>query len=171
MKAKKRKNILIVALVAAMLFMSVAYAILSQQLNITGNISAQGNTWKVEITEISVNSTSGAAVSESETFTLTSANFTTQLTRPGDAVNYIITVENKGTIDATLESITSNMAELMADQSYIKYELTGASVDSTLAAGGTSQVGVNVSFDSSATSLPEDTITQSLNVTLNYVQK
>lgn len=171
MNTKKKKNILIIALVAVILLMATAFAVLSQQLNITGNTTLQSSTWQVEITGITVASKSGSAVSSGETFTLTSASFNTELSLLGDSVTYNVTVENKGTIDATLQSVTSNIADLVAAQEYIKYTLTGATVDSTLAAGATTTVGVVVTYDANATSVPAAPINQSLNITLNYVQQ
>lgn len=171
MNTKKKRNVLIIALVAVVVLMATAFAILSQQLNISGSASIKASSWNVEITGIAVASTSGSAVSSGEEFTLTSATFNTALSLPGDSVTYNITVENKGTINATLQSVTSNIADLVAAQPYIKYTLTGATVDSELAAGATTQVGVTVTYDINATSVPTTAVNQSLAITLNYVQK
>ena len=70
MKTRKRKNILIVALVVTMLFMSVAYAILSQELVITGNTKISGSLWQVEITGIAVASSSGEELNSNANFYL-----------------------------------------------------------------------------------------------------
>lgn len=171
MKTRKRKNILIVALVVTMLFMSVAYAILSQQLVITGNTKVSGSLWQVEIVDISVASSSGDALSSNEAFTLTSATFDTELFLPGDSVKYNVTIENKGTIDATLQSVTSNMGSLMDDQPLVKYQLDNATVDTVLAAGDSMLVSVTVSYDAVVVEDMTDAINQQLNITFNFVQE
>lgn len=171
MKTRKRKNILIVALVVTMLFMSVAYAILSQELVITGNTKISGSLWQVEITGISVVSSSGEELNSNENFTLTSATFDTELFLPGDSVKYNITIENKGAVDAKLQSVMSNMNNLMENQPLIKYQLENANVGTVLATGDTMIVALTVSYDTNVIEEVIETINQQLNITFNFVQE
>lgn len=81
--SRKAKNILIIILFLAVIGMAIGYAALSQLLTINGtaNISA-------------------AVVAGDKL----SAIFDVNLQHPGATATYIVTVENAGTIDATLES-------------------------------------------------------------------
>lgn len=169
MNTRKKNNILIVTLVVAMLFMSVAYAILSQQLNLSGSASTGDAKWSVEITDITVKAISGAAKSNSESFTVTSATFDTELSLPNDSITYEVTVQNLGTVDAALKSITSNIAELHDEQAYLRYVIEGANEETVLAAGDTTTVSITVSFED-VDELPPEPINQTLTATLNYVQ-
>ena len=106
MKDRKKRNIIIGALCFLLLFMGIGYAILSQTLNISGTANMQGN-WSVKITNMKLleaNKT-GRAENVSNTFTDTTASFEANLWMPGDSIEYEVTVENQGNIDAVLKDI------------------------------------------------------------------
>ena len=102
---KDKKNILIGALIFAIVVMSVGYAAFATTLNINGNATIAGS-WDVEITGITPAIT-GTASDATASFTTTTATFNATLMKPGDSITYTITIENKGNIDAKLSSITS----------------------------------------------------------------
>ena len=106
MRDRKKRNIIIGALCSLLVFMGIGYAILSQTLNISGTANMQGN-WSVKITNMKLleaNKT-GRAENVSNTFTNTTASFEANLWMPGDSIEYEVTVENQGNIDAVLKDI------------------------------------------------------------------
>ena len=106
MRDRKKRNIIIGALCSLLVFMGIGYAILSQTLNISGTANMQGN-WSVKITNMKLleaNKT-GRAENVSNTFTDTTASFEANLWMPGDSIEYEVTVENQGNIDAVLKDI------------------------------------------------------------------
>lgn len=98
---KDGKNVIIAALLVAVLVMSVGYSAFATKLEVNGNAEITGE-WDVEITNIVASAVEGDAKPGTPTFTNTTAQFDTDLLKPGDSVTYTITIANKGTIDATL---------------------------------------------------------------------
>ena len=166
MRDRKKRNIIIGALCCLLVFMGIGYAILSQTLNISGIANMRGN-WNVKITNmelLSENKTS-RAVEVSHSFTDTTATFTADLYMPGDSIEYRVTVENQGNIDALLKSIiptTTNRSE------GIKF--SHSEIDNTvLTAGKTITFTMKVEFLENATSIP-NVENVKYNLELVYVQ-
>ena len=102
---KDKKKVIIGVLSVLVCIMAVGYALLAQELTINGSASID-STWKVEITNITSKDVVGETVNKTDpTYTTTTANFSVGLTQPGDSITYDITVTNKGTLDAVVESI------------------------------------------------------------------
>ena len=166
MRDRKKRNIIIGSLCCLLVFMGIGYAILSQTLNISGTANMQGN-WSVKITNMKLleaNKT-GRAENVSNTFTDTTASFEANLWMPGDSIEYEVTVENQGNIDAVLKSIiptTTNKSE------GIKF--SHSEIDNTvLTAGKTITFTMKVEFLEDATSIPKvDNV--KYNLELVYVQ-
>ena len=169
MNTRKKKDILIVAMVFSLCVMAVAYAMLSQRLEVNGTATTKGQ-WSVEITGIEVTASQGRGASESADSNLTTANFATTLYQPGDSVTYTVTVENKGSLDAKLESInTTTTPELGTDDNpYISAYYEGISSESILAAGDSITFTVTVQCDPNATYILNSTA--NITTVLNYVQ-
>ena len=166
MRDRKKRNIIIGALCSLLVFMGIGYAILSQTLNISGIANMRGN-WNVKITnmELLSDNKTGRAVEVSHSFTDTTATFTADLYMPGDSIEYRVTVENQGNIDALLKSIiptTTNRSE------GIKF--SHSEIDNTvLTAGKTITFTMKVEFLEDATSIPKvDNV--KYNLELVYVQ-
>ena len=106
MRDRKKRNIIIGALCCLLVFMGIGYAILSQTLNISGIANMKGN-WNVKITnmELLSENKTGRAEEVSHSFTDTTATFEADLYMPGDSIEYRVTVENQGNIDAVLNDI------------------------------------------------------------------
>ena len=108
LSSRKQKNIVLGSLGAIILLMAIGYAAFSTQLNINGTSNITSN-FAVKITGITSGSIVGGASNASDpTYTDTTASFSTNLTSPGDSITYTITVENQGSIDATLTGIEFN---------------------------------------------------------------
>ena len=163
---KNNKKIMISILSVLVCIMAVGYALFAQELTINGNASID-STWKVEITNITSKDVVGDAVNKVDpTYTATTANFSVGLTRPGDSITYDITVTNKGTLDAVVESITINKD----NNSAIKNTTIGLKRGNKIAKNnGTNTLTIKVEYDSNVTNQPVSG-TNDITVTINYQQ-
>lgn len=166
----KKKNMIIGTLLAAIVLMSVGYAALAQVLTINGTANIDAN-WDVEITSITEGTLVGA-----ETKTInsnaTSATFNVDLKYPGASAVYEVNIENRGTIDASLESITGVDAANSAEPVEVTYAVTGVSQGDELNSGETAKATVTVTWVKGADNndkVPTVT-TKTATVNLNYVQ-
>lgn len=168
---KNKKNIIIGALVGVIMLMAVGYAALAQVLTINGkaNIDAE---WDVEITGITEGTMTGATTKGNLTFDSTSATFEVDLAYPGAKAVYNVAIENKGTIDAKLSSITGVDTANAADPVEIQYTVTGVAANDVLEAEDTTTAVVTVEWVSATEgndTIPETT-TKTATINLNYVQ-
>ena len=166
MRDRKKRNIIIGSLCSLLVFMGIGYAILSQTLNISGIANMKGN-WNVKITnmELLSENKTGRAVEVSHSFTDTTATFTADLYMPGDSIEYRVTVENQGNIDALLKSITPTTTNKSEG---IKF--SHSEIDNTvLTAGKTITFTMKVEFLEDAASIP-NVENVKYNLELVYVQ-
>ena len=109
-----KRNLFVVAVLSTLLLgVSMAYALLSQQLNITmQQVTQNAMTWNVgfdtssTVTPVKVGSAGASCGTASVTATDVSITGSTVLLAPGDKCTYHLTVKNTGSIDAILASIT-----------------------------------------------------------------
>ena len=192
---KEKKNILIGALLVAIIAMAVGYAALAQQLTINGTAQVS-STWDVKFTSISQgtasNSTGVASTATNKTPAVisgqTTATFDVEFQTPGDTMEYDIVVTNDGSLDAKLANVVATASSAtgsgdlqLTEANGINYEITidgqpYASAKETVLAGkpsggpaNTSTVHVKVWWDEAATTVPENAV-KKLTVTLEYVQ-
>ena len=166
MRDRKKRNIIIGSLCCLLVFMGIGYAILSQTLNISGIANMRGN-WNVKITnmELLSENKTGRAEEVSHSFTDTTATFTADLYMPGDSIEYRVTVENQGNIDALLKSITPTTTNKSEG---IKF--SHSQIDNTvLTAGKKITFTMKVEFSEGATSIPKVENVK-YNLELVYVQ-
>ena len=166
MRDRKKRNIIIGSLCCLLVFMGIGYAILSQTLNISGIANMRGN-WNVKITnmELLSENKTGRAEEVSHSFTDTTATFEANLYMPGDSIEYRVTVENQGNIDALLKSITPTTTNKSEG---IKF--SHSEIDNTiLTAGKTITFTMKVEFLEDATSIP-NVENVKYNLELVYVQ-
>ena len=166
MRVNRRKNnIIIGGLCAILLIMTVGYAAFYSQLKISGTSTVTSN-WDVEITNIESKNIVGSASNKTEpTYTKLAATFNTNLVSPSDSITYDITVENKGSVDATLKTITKTDTS----NSAILFKTYGLKEGGTLQVGKSAILTVKVTYDPSVTKQP-DNLTSTLKVTLDFVQ-
>ena len=102
----KKKNMIIIGVIALILVVAVGYAIFSDTLNINGSATAQGDfslSYTCDIDESSSNEDlASCQVEEGNKVTMEST-----LSKPNDAVIFHVTVTNNGTIPAVLKGVTS----------------------------------------------------------------
>ncbi len=161
----RQRNYIILGLCSILLIMAAGYAAFRSQLTINGtsNISSE---WKVLITDIQSSVLAGAATdAEEPSHTETTATFKTNLVSPGDSMQYDITVENQGDIDAVLESIDVKTSENEA----ILFETSGIKRGDKLLPEESDVLTVVVTYNPEVTNQP-DNLNSEVTVTLNYVQ-
>jgi len=161
---KNNKNWLIGGLLAAIVVMAVGYAALSQELEIFGTAQIDAD-WNVEITSIT-EMTAVEATTFSTSHDGTAATFVVDLHEPGASASYDIVIENSGTIDAIVDSISISETELVDNVSFV---FTGILANDTLATAATHTGTVTVEWDILAEVFPEE-LTEEFTVTINYVQ-
>ena len=182
---KKGQQLLIAALVVAVVAMSVGFAAASytSTLNIQGDkVTAKAAKWDVHFNTESYTETTGTGYVTATSHTLTGTTLTYAVTlQPGETYETTVTVENKGTFDANLTAIT--LAGLSAEQKkYINYsifyngtEYTDSVSDLAIALAkttGTATVKVRVEYflPEEATDLPQTDAELTLTSTLTYNQ-
>ena len=166
MTQKKKNNIIIGSLCAVVLLMAVGYAAFSSILNIKGTSSISSN-WKVLITNVDEKNIVGSATNAEEpSWEDLTATFKTNLVSPGDSIEYDITIENRGNLNATLDKITLSDSNNPA----IKFTSSGLEEGSELNAGDSAVLTVKVEYDSNVTSQPENAEGTFI-VTFDYVQE
>ncbi len=183
MESKKRdyKPVLMFGLILAIVFMSVGYASLAQRLTINGTADIGDASWNVKIASITYDSTNSTVSADDSTQGFnpaetvegagsTGAEFNVTLFEPGDTAVYTVIVENKGTINATLDSITDLTSVNAAQPSDITYTITPAANNATtLTPADTHTYTVTVTWSADATDIPAVT-SKSATIYLDYVQ-
>ena len=182
---KKGQTLLIIALVVAVVAMSVGFAAssYSQTLNISGNtVTAKGAKWDVHFDDTSYteNNATGYVAATSHTLNGTTLTYAVTL-EPEQIYEATVTVENEGTFDANLTGIT--LSGLSSDQAkYIKYSIFYNGTEYTASASGlaialaktsgTATVKVRVEYylPAQATDLPSSDVSLTLTSTLTYAQ-
>jgi len=164
-KNKKIRNIIIGLLCGVLLLMTVGYTLFGNVLKIKGTSNVTSN-WDIRITNVSSKNILGNASNVKDpTWDNLTATFITNLEAPGDSIEYDVTVENKGNLNAKLEKI--NMTE--TKNPAIKFTTSGLTEGETLNAGSSAVLTVKIEYDKNVTEQPTDTKSE-LKVTLDYVQ-
>lgn len=189
MRNGNSKMMAVIALVIAVVGLSIGFAALQTQLTVNGTAEVTGGTkWDVKFVTSSLNKVeTGSATGTNPTVAATSVNgFKATLLKPGDKVTYYFQVTNAGSFDAKLDSITigTPTCSTAAFCSNLKYTFayttasggvagTAPAAGDTLAANETKWLVLSVEYLASADSstLPSTTVTVSgLSATMNYVQ-
>lgn len=171
---RDKKNILIAALLFAIVALSVGYATLSQNLTINGTASIKN--WDVEIVSITPSYSGNSYEKEttssvpSPSFTATTATFNTVLSEKGDYATYVIEIENKGSIDAKLNSIT--FSPINYNDSPIRYVVESAPViNEKLVSGAKTSVTIKVEYNQTYEGeINSSNNSKSITGTIEYVQ-
>ena len=190
----RTKNILLAVLIIGLISMTVAYAALTQTLNIntTAKVLSKGESWNVHFNAPSTAVLTGyASVATGKELklngTTTLNNLEATLVAPGDSVSYTFDVENSGTINAIIDSVTLpnistvSMTGSTADVSLVRSNLQFSLVytsnnkapakGDTLAAGETKNMTLKITYNASATNLPSAAVTVSgLDAHIDYKQ-
>ncbi len=140
----RKRNKIIIGLIVIVVLMSVGYAAFQTNLNIKGTSKISSN-WDIRITNVKEGEKTGSAESAKEpSWTELTASMEANLYEKGDAMEYEVTVENKGSLDAKLEDIitkegTNNEAVLITFSGYTKGE--------KLYKGESKQINVKIAYN------------------------
>lgn len=136
MKEKDRKNLMIVFLLGAVVFMTVGFALLSAKLEQKDSMLDKDAKWDIKIESISSTSVTGNA--ESVNFEIVNSfisKFTSKFLEPEDKISYTINIKNDGTIDAKLNSLT--ILPTSSNNNLITYTVEDLSAGDILKVGET----------------------------------
>ena len=167
MRTRKKQRIMIGTLCSILVGLAIGYAVLSQQLNIQGTGSVISN-FQILFTEIKEGTMNGAKTIQKEIVGDTTANFVIDLKSPGSSGEYIITVENRGNIDAYVKDIKGVVDSNKKEPKDIQFSIDGLKVNDKLKARETKTFKVKVNWDSNSTSIPETS--KELSLTIDFVQ-
>lgn len=168
----KKKNILIIGVVAFVLVLAVGFAIFSETITVTGTATAKG-TFDVSFKSVGTHTAVGytkqagsadLAVISADGNTLTVT--VNKLDYPGSYVSIPVVISNTGSIDAKLTSITETG---LTSTSPVKVSYTGITKDSVLSAGSTANLTIKVEWLESDTS-NNTNVTATFSVELGYEQ-
>ncbi len=179
---KKKKVLSVLVLVLLVLGITIGYAILSQQLVISGTSTISNASWDVHfenvaITEGSVTATTApvaAATDKKTTLTYAIGN----LTLPGQFYEFTVDVKNGGSVDAKLDAVPELSGVDANQEVYTNFTFTNADDGSAVTAGQVITAGaskkyrVRVEYDPNvnANQLPTSAQDLTLTVTMNWVQ-
>lgn len=163
----KDKKVLVWVLCGLICVMAVGYAAFSAQLKINGTASIESN-WSVVFTKIEeISKTSGVTITNTPTASGTTATFNVDFKSPGDTIEYKVTVENKGTLNAVIDGITIAKQE----NKPIQFEVSNISKGDKLAKGASATFNIKIKYDSSITTQPDASDKNGvLSIHINYVQ-
>ena len=179
-KNKKRAKILLLLLI---LCISIGYAILSTNLNITGTTGIDNAKWDIHWNNVQVTTGSVTGTNVTTPATIDSAkttvSYSIQLDKPGDFYEFTVDAVNAGTIDGMIDTISSklNNEEIITLPAYLNYSITYSDgtplqANQELKANTTETYKVRVEFKKDITNeqLPESTQTLNLSFTVTYKQ-
>ncbi len=146
---KRNKIIIAVALLIIVVAMAIGYSAFATELTINGTAEITGE-WNIKITGVEIQNANGEVDAGKPEFTDTTFSFSTKLKKPGDTVTYAVTIENLGTIDATLSNLIFKEGEDECPE--ISYKTS--EVATTLSAGDQTTLSVTVRYNPSATEVP-----------------
>ena len=172
---RKFYYIILTILIVLVASLSVAYAVLSTVLNISGSTEIVASSWDIHFDNIEVDS--GSVNSDKPEIVGNNISFSSDLKKPGDYYRFTVDVVNDGSIDAMIDSVVKS-PELTANQAkYIKYDIEyedGSPISSRhiLARNDDVTLSVTVAFrnDISVSDLPSSDVDLNLGFTLIYIQ-
>ena len=160
----KRKNVIMIVMLIAVVFMAIGYAAFSTVLNISG-VAVTDTIWQIEITNIESKAIGTAYDIETPSYTATTARFNAGLKKPGDKMEYTITVKNKGNVSAIIDEVTVTST----GSNVIIHNIEDLQDNQKLDAGESVSFVVSVLFDENATIIPSD-INKEVNIEIISIQ-
>ena len=164
---KKRRTLVISALLVAALALGIGYAALSQDVKITGDIASSAVIFDVQFTSSEMEVSAVTPEYKTEIERLSSKGTTGSpmihlkaagLKEAGDKVTYTLVLTNKSDIDVTLtalqlvDSDTSEAIDLTDTDALndhfapFTFKVTGCSADQELAPNGTTTITIEISL-------------------------
>ena len=184
---KNQKNIMIVGLLGVLLVMSIAYAAFASQLTVNGTASITSN-WCIGFDSTrstdyvaSKTHSSGTVPTGSITFSgptcstnyQTNASLVANFKQPGDKIVYTLTIANKSSVAAVIDSIqvdsTSITSTKVVTKGNIKYTVE-MPLSTSLAANATTTMQITAEFQNDTNISQSSTGSETINVGVNAVQ-
>ena len=116
MKKKYKSNNLKLSLVALLLVVTIGYATLQTNRTINGTSKINNSTWNVHFNNptvstgsVAIDTTKYANAQAATKDSATSVSYNVLLSEPGDFYEFTVPVQNEGTIDAMIDTITSTI--------------------------------------------------------------
>ena len=175
LRNRKSLYLILTVIIISVFTLSIAYAILSVTLNITGAAEVVASNWDIHLENVKVKS--GSVSSDVPVISGNNLSFSASLETPGDYYEFTVDVVNSGNIDAMIDSVVKT-PELSTEQAkYLKYEVSYASGESVsskqfLKSNTTTPIKVRIEYrnDLNASDLPSTTEELNLKITLVYTQ-
>ena len=180
MKKRKKRKYLYDLLIVLLLCVGIGYAILMQDLNITGYSHINNATWNIYWDNVQV--TTGSLSAETPQInptTKTSVSYEITLHQPGDFYEFTIDAVNDGSIPATITAVTSKMnnTPISSLPVYLNYQVTMENgdpviVNHVLADGDSETYKVRIEYrtDINPEDLPNSSQTFSFDFIITYEQ-
>ena len=167
MRTRQKQRIIIGTLCAVIIGLAVGYAVLSQTLTING-IGGIASDFNILFTDIQEGTMNGATTVNKQITNDTTATFTIELDKPSSNGEYLITVENRGTLDAYVESINGIEEANQKDPTDIIFSIEDIKVGDKLPATESKIFKVKVEWKSTSTSIPSTN--KDLTLSINFAQ-
>ena len=187
MSKYQKKNLLIGGLLAIVVLMGIAYAAFASNLTITGTGSVSSN-WCIGFDstrtsdyQATAGISGGTVPTGSMAFSgdscgsnyKTTASLNASFKQPGDKVEYTLTIGNKGTLAAAIESITVDSQSVTSDTTItkgnIKY-IIEMPESTSLAVNATTTMKVTAMFQNDTEVTSSTNEQQTISVSINAVQ-
>ena len=175
LRNRKSLYLILTAIIISVFTLSIAYAILSVTLNITGAAEVVASNWDIHLENVKVKS--GSVSSDVPVISGNNLSFSASLVTPGDYYEFGVDVVNSGNIDAMIDSVIKTPELTVEQAKYLKYEVSYASGESIsskqfLKSNSTTPIKVRLEYrnDLNASDLPSTTEELDLKITLIYVQ-
>ena len=191
MSNDKFKNAILIILAVCLIGITVAYATLSQNLNINGVAKVSKTSWNIHFTNVLTPKAEGYAEGGKATLNSDSTVLTVSegiLKVPGDTITYVFDVINEGDLDAEVETVLTTIDSCKASDNTtdvtmycdkIKYDLVyqdtkeAVKKNDQLLKGESKTLNLIITYDKNKelTSLPNteivlDNITSTINYTM-----
>ena len=115
---ERTRNIILIVLAVCLIGITVAYATLSQNLNISGVAKVDKTSWNIHFTNVLTPKVEGQATGGKATLNDSSTVLTISegtLSAPGDKITYIFDVINEGDLPAEVETTLTTMKSCAAE--------------------------------------------------------
>ena len=146
--------------------MTVGYAAFQTNLDIKGTSKVSSN-WNVLITNVTESNKEGQAETVgSPTWTDLTAYMEANLYQKGDSIEYDVTVENRGTIDASLDNVSEN---IKSTNEAIKITFSGYTKGEKLYKNETKTIKVKIEYNPEFNGTAEEGSSE-VSIDLNYTQ-
>lgn len=176
-KDKGFRVLAIVALCIAVAGLSIGYASLNRELNITGTATKSATSWDVHFKGLSQPTKVGTGNTVTDaTLNATTVTVDVSVLKPGDSVTYTFSVENSGDIDAKLNAVPIITGADVALTNDVIVSLTHAdgtalAANETLASKTSTELKLSVVYDAAAETIASTEVKIPISATLLYVQK